>query len=86
MSPIKSNHSKQVDDVDFAIRLEETKSERAAVTRELTSHIVTRWYRAPELILMEKVYGEPVDVWSVGCIVAELQEMIKGNKLVPKDR
>ena len=34
-------------------------------------HVVTRWYRAPELILMQD-YSFGVDIWSVGCIFAEL--------------
>jgi mitogen-activated protein kinase 1/3 len=42
------------------------------ITRDLTSHVVTRWYRAPELILIEKNYDAKIDVWSLGCIYAEL--------------
>ncbi len=38
----------------------------------LTGYVVTRWYRAPELLLDCANYGKPVDVWSVGCIFAEL--------------
>ena len=34
--------------------------------------MVTRWYRAPEVILNASEYSKPVDVWSVGCIFAEL--------------
>ena len=34
--------------------------------------VVTRWYRAPELLLSVSNYSTAVDVWSVGCIVAEL--------------
>eukprot|EP00744_Colponema_vietnamica_P004097 GILI01006171.1.p1 GENE.GILI01006171.1~~GILI01006171.1.p1 ORF type:complete len:646 (-),score=111.79 GILI01006171.1:224-2161(-) len=41
----------------------------------LTKHVVTRWYRAPELILTPGVYSESIDVWSVGCILAELLSM-----------
>eukprot|EP01134_Creolimax_fragrantissima_P001816 CFRG1816T1 len=37
-----------------------------------TSNVVTRWYRAPELILGAKAYGTGVDIWSCGCIMAEL--------------
>ncbi len=54
--------------------------------RELTSHIASRWYRAPEVILLEKVYCSPVDIWGVGCAFGELLQMIKANKLRPKDR
>lgn len=38
----------------------------------LTDYVATRWYRAPELLLSCKDYNESVDVWSVGCIFAEL--------------
>ncbi|CAH1640577.1 unnamed protein product [Spodoptera littoralis] len=40
--------------------------------RQYTPAIVTRWYRAPELLLLLKEYSAPVDMWSVGCIFAEL--------------
>jgi len=39
---------------------------------EMTDYVATRWYRAPELLLEVKEYGPTVDVWSVGCILAEL--------------
>lgn len=54
--------------------------------RELTGHVVTRWYRAPELILLEKDYTAAIDVWSVGCIFAELMGMIKENAPTFLDR
>lgn len=37
----------------------------------LTRHVVTRWYRAPEVILSQR-YSGAVDVWSIGCIYGEL--------------
>ncbi|KAG2769432.1 hypothetical protein PC129_g10644 [Phytophthora cactorum] len=42
--------------------------------RQLTKHVVTRWYRAPELILLQD-YDFSVDMWSIGCIFAELLSM-----------
>eukprot|EP00934_Nitzschia_sp_Nitz4_P000066 Nitzschia sp. Nitz4//scaffold36_size144017//119988//121981//NITZ4_003113-RA/size144017-processed-gene-0.92-mRNA-1//-1//CDS//3329549537//66//frame0 len=47
---------------------------RAPLTRQLTKHVVTRWYRAPELILIQP-YTSAVDIWSLGCILAELLSM-----------
>lgn len=44
------------------------------VSRQLTHHVVTRWYRAPELILLCD-YSKAVDVWSTGCVLAELLGM-----------
>ena len=39
-----------------------------------TSVVVTRWYRAPELVLGEKYYTTAVDIWGVGCVFAEFFE------------
>lgn len=38
----------------------------------MSNYIATRWYRAPEVILSRKRYTKAVDMWSVGCILAEL--------------
>jgi serine/threonine protein kinase len=46
----------------------------------LTDYIATRWYRAPEVILSAKTYTGAIDVWSVGCILAEL---IRRKPLLP---
>ena len=45
----------------------------------LSAHVSSRWYRAPELILIETHYTNSIDVWSVGCIFAELMMMLKEN-------
>lgn len=39
---------------------------------DLTEYVVTRWYRAPEIMLACNGYTKAIDVWSVGCIFAEL--------------
>ena len=46
----------------------------------LTDYIATRWYRAPEVILSWRQYTAAIDVWSVGCILAEL---IRRKPLLP---
>lgn len=38
----------------------------------LTEYVATRWYRAPEIMLSFQNYTKAIDVWSVGCILAEL--------------
>lgn len=40
--------------------------------KSYTHEIVTLWYRAPEVLLSQKVYSTAVDVWSLGCILYEL--------------
>ncbi|KAG5040633.1 hypothetical protein JHK85_013109 [Glycine max] len=47
--------------------------------RTFTHEVVTLWYRAPEILLGSRQYSTPVDIWSVGCIFAEM------NCLMPCD-
>jgi cyclin-dependent kinase 8/11 len=45
--------------------------------------VVTIWYRAPELILGARHYGRPIDVWAIGCVLAELaglRPLFKGEE------
>eukprot|EP01065_Artemidia_motanka_P010073 TRINITY_DN1527_c0_g1_i1.p1 TRINITY_DN1527_c0_g1~~TRINITY_DN1527_c0_g1_i1.p1 ORF type:complete len:637 (+),score=134.29 TRINITY_DN1527_c0_g1_i1:141-2051(+) len=37
-----------------------------------TEYVSTRWYRAPEVLLQHKAYNSPIDIWAMGCIIAEL--------------
>jgi len=48
--------------------------------RHLTTHVVTRWYRAPEIILLQKNYTDSIDIWSTGCIYGELLQMLPASK------
>mmetsp|Transcript_18652 Transcript_18652/g.70563 ORF Transcript_18652/g.70563 Transcript_18652/m.70563 type:complete len:489 (-) Transcript_18652:2159-3625(-) len=59
----------------------------------LTEYVVTRWYRAPEIMLSVQEYTKAIDVWSVGCIFAEMnkrkplfpgQDYIEQLKLIAK--
>lgn len=59
--------------------------QKLGLTRQLTKHVVTRWYRAPELILIQD-YNSAVDMWSLGCILAELLTMQEGNVPGYQDR
>ena len=40
-------------------------------TQVLTEYVVTRWYRAPELLVENVSYGPAIDIWSIGCVLAE---------------
>ncbi|SMN20364.1 similar to Saccharomyces cerevisiae YPR054W SMK1 Middle sporulation-specific mitogen-activated protein kinase (MAPK) required for production of the outer spore wall layers [Maudiozyma saulgeensis] len=39
--------------------------------QDITNYVATRWYRAPEIILSRKPYNKSIDMWAVGCILAE---------------
>jgi len=47
-----------------------------------TNRVVTLWYRPPELLLGERNYGPPIDMWGAGCIMAEMwtrSPIMQGN-------
>ena len=46
--------------------------------RSYTHEVVTLWYRAPDVLLGSRKYSTPVDIWSIGCIFAE---MVNGSPL-----
>ncbi|KAJ3011311.1 Mitogen-activated protein kinase [Thoreauomyces humboldtii] len=51
----------------------------------MTEYVATRWYRAPEIMLSFKSYTKAIDMWSVGCIFAELyggKPLFKGRDYV----
>jgi serine/threonine protein kinase len=50
--------------------------------RTYTHEVVTLWYRSPEILLGSKHYSTAVDMWSVGCIFAEL---VNRHPLFPGD-
>ncbi|XP_055007044.1 serine/threonine-protein kinase MAK isoform X2 [Boleophthalmus pectinirostris] len=50
-----------------------------------TDYVSTRWYRAPEVLLRSSMYSSPIDLWAVGCIMAELytlRPLFPGNSEV----
>ncbi|XP_023943752.2 cyclin-dependent kinase 1-like [Bicyclus anynana] len=56
---------------------------RVCISGKMYTHeVVTLWYRAPELLLRSKQYSCPIDVWSMGCIFAEMlskQVLFRGD-------
>lgn len=55
---------------DFGLARYVDPSEVAA--QNMTEYVVTRWYRAPELLLSFEEYTAAIDMWSAGCVIAEL--------------
>ena len=38
----------------------------------MSDYVAARWYRAPEILLGSSFYNEKVDMWGLGCVIAEL--------------
>jgi mitogen-activated protein kinase 15 len=51
-----------------------------AASEPLTDYIATRWYRSPEVLFGSSNYGIGIDMWAMGCILAEL---VSGRPLFP---
>lgn len=70
---------------DGELKLADFGSARIRASPEivrLSPVVVTRWYRQPELLYVAKKYDADIDMWSVGCIFAELmlrQPYLPGN-------
>ncbi|CAG2116229.1 unnamed protein product, partial [Medioppia subpectinata] len=56
---------------DFGLARAISSSNKPQANR-YTNRVVTLWYRPPELLLGERNYGSPVDLWGAGCIMAEM--------------
>lgn len=54
----------------------------AAIGEVHTDYVATRWYRAPELLVGDITYGKSVDVWAIGCLLAE---MLTAEPMFPGD-
>lgn len=56
------------------------------LSRNLTQHVVSRWYRAPEIILVQQ-YHTAIDVWSIGCVLGDLlscgKPLFPGSAVAP---
>eukprot|EP00927_Polykrikos_kofoidii_P044094 TRINITY_DN38155_c0_g1_i1.p1 TRINITY_DN38155_c0_g1~~TRINITY_DN38155_c0_g1_i1.p1 ORF type:complete len:628 (-),score=89.54 TRINITY_DN38155_c0_g1_i1:37-1920(-) len=57
---------------DFGLALVEKSENEEGELHRMTDYVGTRWYRAPELLCNFPRYSRPVDLWSIGCIFAEL--------------
>lgn len=66
LSNILVNNKGQVKICDFGL------SRMWTVNRPYTNKVISLWYRPIELLLGEEMYGPPVDIWSIGCIIYEL--------------
>jgi len=61
--------------------MDKQNEKKMKLNRDLTRHIVTRWYRSPEVILItqDRKYLPAIDMWSIGCIMSELLQMQQEN-------
>ncbi len=57
---------------DFGLARPKGDDAEGDASTELTQYVVTRWYRAPELLTGADSYDEAIDMWSIGCILAEI--------------
>lgn len=59
-------------ETDYPYQQEENGKQDGTVKRCLTHNVCTRWYRAPELFLLQNHYDSKIDMWGFGCILYEM--------------
>lgn len=57
---------------DFGLARSMKTAEPGGENGFMTEYVATRWYRAPEIMLTFRQYTKAIDIWSVGCILAEI--------------
>lgn len=57
---------------DYGLARVSYTGDTAVALCPMTEYVCTRWYRAPEVLCSWTNYGKPMDLWSVGCIFAEM--------------
>ncbi|CDH56998.1 map kinase [Lichtheimia corymbifera JMRC:FSU:9682] len=80
---LKYIHSANICDFGLARGYSESPESNAAGF--MTEYVATRWYRAPEIMLSFQNYTKAIDMWSVGCIFAEMlggKPLFKGRDYV----
>jgi len=59
-------------DYDKGLNSMEKQPDCAGIQECLSRNVCTKWYRAPELVILQDNYNSKVDMWGFGCILAEL--------------
>lgn len=77
---LNANCDLKVCDFGLARSLRTAEPRVGSETGLMTEYVATRWYRAPEIMLTFKEYSKAIDVWAVGCILAEI---LSGRPLFP---
>ncbi|GAA5873844.1 hypothetical protein JCM8547_008618 [Rhodosporidiobolus lusitaniae] len=77
---LNANCDLKVCDFGLARSVATAEPATGSETGFMTEYVATRWYRAPEIMLSFKQYTKAIDIWSVGCICAE---MLNGRPLFP---
>ena len=56
----------------IAMKLNKDRKNHTTKKRSLSNHVTSRWYRSPEVSLVERQYDQASDMWAIGCILYEV--------------
>ena len=82
---VNANCDLKICDFGLARGMDQESTADTADAGDMTEYVVTRWYRAPEIMLAVKQYGPAIDMWSAGCIFGELMSrkpLFPGNDYI----
>jgi len=59
-----------------ALKLQSHKEKGEEPKRAMSTHVCSRWYRSPEICILENMYDQATDIWGLGCCLYELMKVI----------
>ena len=65
-STVLATKKRDIKEAEKKAEVQPRVAKNTNIKTDLSVHVVTRWYRSPEIILLERDYGPPIDIWSVG--------------------
>ena len=77
---LKSNNDQHKIRKSIVKKLKKMDVESKSKKRSLSSHVSSRWYRSPEISLIESQYDQASDMWALGCILYEILHAAKETK------
>ena len=83
-SIMKHQVTEDVMKTQITAKLNKDMDKRRNKKRSISSHVSSRWFRAPEVIVLEKQYDQAIDMWGVGCVLFELIRFT--NRAMDKNR
>ena len=81
-----SNRAEQLNSFSKGAEILKAKNKQLKPRKKLSNHVSSRWYRPPEVILTQRHYDTKMDIWGIGCVIAEILLLLEIEATGKPDR